>query len=604
MRNVFVLLGFLFAFFVSQTFAADEFRTDYTVDYHVNNDGGTISTQVNFNTKVTNLQSELYVDNYQLSFPSSFNISNITASDDKGSITPNVKTEDNMINIKMKINDPKIGTNTSNDLLLKFTQDNLFRINGNVWEVMLPTITGRQAGNYQVRVHLPPTDKRIAIAKPKPTKIENNVIYWDNPQVKTIYAVFGDKQFYSLDLSYHLANEKLVPVYTEIAFPPDMLHQQIFVDRVEPPPTSVRVDEDGNYMARYDLKPKQKLDVRFRGYAQVFTQPRDELRKIVEARFEKQKGYMLREDKKYWTLSNPASYDHLDTAEAAYKSVVGSLSYDYDRLKNNKSYRLGADTALKNPTRAVCVEFTDAFIALTRSNGVYSREIEGFGFSQDERLRPLSLISDVLHSWPEYYDEENRLWKQVDPTWENTSGIDYFSSFDLDHIAFAIHGKDPEDPPPAGTYKLEDSRDVTVKVAANLPDEDVSLSVKNMSVKTVVSDKDKYKGTVEVVNTGNVTAYDVPITIESAAFKITPDEIAADELPPLGSKKVPFTYSLKSGLTPKEGSITVRAGDGAALTRAVRITPLAQTITIAVSAAVAVILLILLLFFSLHRRKR
>lgn len=599
-----ILVCFLLLCSVIKSHAAEEFRTDYAVDYYVNNDGGAISTRVNFNTKVTNLQSDLYVDNYQLSFPSSFNISNIAASDDRGSITPDVKTADNMITIKMKINDPKIGANTSNNLRLTFSQDNLFKINGNVWEVILPTIAGREAGNYHVRVHLPPTDKQIAIAKPKPTKIENNVIYWDNPPVKTIYAVFGDTQYYSLDLAYHLANEKLIPVYTEIAFPPDTLHQQIVVDRVQPAPTSVRIDEDGNYLARYDLKPKQSLDVRFNGYVQVFAMPRDTLRTLTKDRFETQKDYLLKDDEKYWRLSNPASYDHLDTPEAAYKSVVGSLSYDYERLKNNKSYRLGADAALKNPTKAVCVEFTDAFIALTRSNGVYSREIEGFGFSQDERLRPLSLISDVLHSWPEYYDAENGLWKQVDPTWENTSGIDYFSSFDLDHIAFVIHGKDPEDPPPAGTYKLEDSRDVNVKVVTVIPDANVSFAVKKVAMKSAVSDKERYEGSVEVLNTGNVTAYDVPIAIESPTFNIMPNKIVATQLPPYGSKKIPFTYALKSGVTAREGSITVRAGDGASLTRTIRITPFAETITVAVSAVVAVILLILLLSLTLHRRRR
>jgi hypothetical protein len=568
----------------------------------VNDQGKRIETQVEFNTKITNLQDDVYVDRYQLSFPSSFNIHNITATDDKGPITPDVVTADNNILIKMKLTDPKNGRNTVNTLDLKFTQDNLFKVNGNVWELMLPTIVGRTQGNYSVRIHLPPSDKKIAIAKPKPTRIENNVIYWDNPTVKTIYAVFGDRQFYSLDLSYHIANDRLVPVYTEIALPPDTQYQQIMIDSLEPPPTNVRIDEDGNYMARYDMKSKEKRDVRFKGYATVFVQPREALTKIMAERFVQQKSYLLK-GSKYWNISNPASYKHLTTPESVFKSVVGSLSYDYDRLKNNKSYRLGADTALKNPTKAVCVEFTDSFIALSRINNIHAREIEGFGFSQDERLRPLSLISDVLHSWPEYYDQDNQIWKQVDPTWESTSGIDYFSSFDLDHIAFAIHGRDPEDPPPAGTYKLEDSRDVAVSVIPLVPDEKLILTIKELSTAAVVSDKQQYKGSVEITNTGNVTAYDVPVTIKSNGFSISPKNMVLSELPPMGSKKIEFKYSLAAGFTQNEGTISVNAHDQTSRSRTIRIAPFIQTVTVAVSAAVAAILICLFLFFRLHRKK-
>ncbi|MBI1863502.1 hypothetical protein HYS00_05295 [Candidatus Microgenomates bacterium] len=591
-----------FLVFVFHVQAAEEFKTDYTVDYYVTSQGNAITTSVEFTSKITNLQDDVYVSNYQLSFPASFNLHNIAASDDQGSITPEVKTEDGTILIKSKFNDPKNGKGTTNTLSLKFTQDNLFQVNGNVWEVMLPTIAGRSTGNYAVRIHLPPNNRKISIAKPKPSRIENNVISWDNPQVKTIYAVFGDQQFYNLDLSYHLSNDKLVPVYTEIALPPDTLYQQIFVESIEPPPTNVRVDEDGNYMARYDLNPKDKKDIRFKGFAQIVSEPREAVKSVTRARFARQKSYLLNKSK-YWTISNAASYSHLTTPESVFKSVVGSLSYDYARLQNNKSYRLGADTALKNPTKAVCVEFTDTFIALARENNIYSHEIEGFGFSQDERLRPLSLISDVLHSWPEYYDESTGIWEQVDPTWENTSGIDYFSSFDLDHITFAIHGKDPEDPPPAGTYKLEDSRDVDVKIASSLPEESIVLTAKNMNVATAVSDKQTNSGSVEIVNSGNVTAYDVPITVSSSAFSISPKTLTIDELPPFGSKKITFTYALRPGTTEREGSITVQTGNQSRISRTIRISPFTQAVTIGISAAVALSLLVMAVLFGLHKKR-
>lgn len=587
----------------SRVLADNEFKTDYSVDYYPRVENGEITTAVTFTTTITNLQDNLYVDNYGLSFPASFDITNISASDQKGAVTTSVQKDEENVSVKMKLNTQNVGNNAKTILVLKFDQAKLFEIDGNVWEVMLPTITGREGGSYSVRVHLPPGNKQIAIAKPKPTSIQNGVISWDNPSVKTIYAVFGDRQYYSLDLSYHLANEKVIPIYTEVAFPPDTLHQKIYLESVTPKPNSIRVDSDGNYLARYDINPKQKMTIRYKGAAEVFAQPRDELRALTKKQFEKQKSYLLKESQ-YWTISNPASYKHLNTPEAVYKSVVGSLSYDYERLSDNKSYRLGADTALKNPTKAVCVEFTDTFIALSRSNGIHSREIQGFGFSQDEKLRPLSLISDVLHAWPEYYDEQTGLWNQVDPTWESTSGIDYFSSFDLDHIAFAIHGRDPEDPPPAGTYKYEESRDVHVSAESKLPAEEQRISLRHFTVANVVTDRRTYNGSVDVTNDGNTTLYNVPLAFTSGAFNVLPQQTSIEQLPPLATQKVSFSYSLNTSYKNNEGSIAISAGDSAMTSRTIRITPLVYTLTIVIGAIVAIILLVLLALFTVHKKKR
>jgi len=43
----------------------------------------------------------------------------------------------------------------------------------------------------------------------------------------------------------------------------------------------------------------------------------------------------------------------------------------------------------------------------------------------------------------------------VDPTWGNTTGgVDYFNTFDFDHLAFVVKGISSTYPVPAGGYKL------------------------------------------------------------------------------------------------------------------------------------------------------
>ena len=112
---------------------------------------------------------------------------------------------------------------------------------------------------------------------------------------------------------------------------------------------------------------------------------------------------------------------------------------------------MGALSALNNPTSAVCLEFTDLFVALSRAAGIPAREIDGYAYTNNAHDRPLSLTEDVLHAWPEYYDFDKKAWIMVDPTWGNTTGgIDYFNALDFDHIAFVIKGENSGYPIPAG----------------------------------------------------------------------------------------------------------------------------------------------------------
>ncbi|MBM4402559.1 MAG: hypothetical protein FJ044_04925 [Candidatus Cloacimonetes bacterium] len=63
-------------------------------------------------------------------------------------------------------------------------------------------------------------------------------------------------------------------------------------------------------------------------------------------------------------------------------------------------------------------------------------------------------------------------WVNIDPTWGATTGIDYFSKFDTNHLAFVIKGIDSERPYPAGPYKIEEGKenDVQVSFAEKFPE--------------------------------------------------------------------------------------------------------------------------------------
>ncbi len=241
-----------------------------------------------------------------------------------------------------------------------------------------------------------------------------------------------------------------------------------------------------------------------------------------------------------------------------YSYVTGNLKYNYKRVvKGNQ--RLGASKILNSPDQAVCTEFTDLFIALAREKGIWAREIEGYGFSSDPNLRPLSLISDVLHAWPEYYDQVKNIWVPVDPTWENTSGIDYFSSFDLNHIVFAIHGKQSDYPLPAGMYKTEDSKDIQI-IATNIePDKKNNLKVWLDKLPSRLTEEEEIKGKIFLQNLGNTYLWQTPIKFFSQNIEVVPKEIIIPVLAPYQQGEFDFVLKTNKTKKPVDGLLTINA---------------------------------------------
>ena len=191
-RISFILL--FISCFVMPVHAEDaNFKTDYNVEYVLNENQTALDSRVKFDIKLTNLKTEYYVNKIALAFPKSFVISNVVARDNKGEVVPKVTTDDSRVKIELHFNNPDIGRNTVNSFHLEFDQANLFKINGNIWEVFLPTIEDKTRTSYNIVVHLPPnSNKKLSIAKPKPDSIHGNDITWANPTARTIYAVFGN----------------------------------------------------------------------------------------------------------------------------------------------------------------------------------------------------------------------------------------------------------------------------------------------------------------------------------------------------------------------------------------------------------------------------
>jgi transglutaminase-like putative cysteine protease len=591
-----LLLSFVIFHLSSVSVLAADFKTDYQVDYDLSQSQDNLNSQVNFKIKIINLRSDVYVNKFAISFPNTFSINDLKASDDNGFITPKMTVDEQKTKVELEFSNPAIGKDSINTFFLNFNQANLFKVNGQIWEVVLPVIENNQDESYQITVNLPETtSKKISIAKPKPDSISGNKIFWNNPKTKTIYAVFGDSQVYQTELVYNLKNDQIYPVFTEIAFPPDTIFQKTFIQSISPLPESVYQDEDGNYLGKYFLKPLENKTIIYKSFIQIYTKSRDEVVPVIRKAINEQKNYLLTA-RKYWQINQIDSIKNITQPKEIYDFVTNTLQYNYKKL-SSQNKRLGANAILTNTDQAVCMEFTDLFIAIAREKGIYSREIQGYGFSLDQKLQPLSLSSDILHAWPEYYDLKTENWTAIDPTWGNTSGIDYFSSFDLNHITFAIHGKNPEYPFPAGMYKIEKSRDVSIKPVTIDPVEKKEIIIKGIDFSTTISDEKTYKGKFIIKNNGNSYLWQIPVEVKAKNISIKKGKLMIPVLAPLEEKLIIFDYSASEKNKRIQGMIMINVLQKQFLEQKINIIPFVYTLII----KIFIVFLGLSIFFLIYR---
>ncbi len=463
---VFVLFFNLYLHFTNSTLAAENFATDSTVTYSVDASGKTL---VSHDITIENLNPTLYSTTYQLTLEN-IDATNIRALDAEGKpILFTQNSADHKLNIKLTFPDDVIGNGAKRRFVISYENSNFAVKTGEVWEISIPRLeNSAEFRNYIINLEVPYLLGQEAYISPQPVKSSETAgtkIYTFNKEIISesgVTAGFGQFQVFSFNLTYHLENPLNSTTQTEIAIPPDTAFQKVYLTKLDPKPQNVSIDADGNYLAIYKLTSRQRLDVNAEGMVQIFAGFRPFPQPTIDTLTSNLKPTT------YWQSDDPQIKQlalNLATPEAIYNYVVKTLKYNYARVAPNIQ-RMGAINSLNNPDKAVSMEFTDLFIALCRAAGIPAREINGYAYTENKEFEPISLVADVLHSWPEYYDKNRSVWIPVDPTWGNTSGVDYFSKLDLRHFAFVIHGALDKEPYSPGSYKLgpNPQKDVYISV--------------------------------------------------------------------------------------------------------------------------------------------
>lgn len=494
--------------------ASGEFETRFHSTYEVDENA---AARVTHKISLTNLSANIYASEYSVTVGST-DVRSAQAFDEKGGLRISSSAGENNTTLTAFLDQrPAVGLGKTRTFSLQYLTPDAASKVGRVLEINIPkTANANEFADYSITIVVPKKFGSPSKVIPDYTSIketsQNSIVSFNKEQLKSgVTAVFGTKQSFLLKLTYYLENKSPSKAEKTIALVPDTPRQRVEYKNLNPRPKKIETDSDGNWLAVYDVPAGEELAVTAEAVAEV------NLESGYPILTGNPEDYLGETD--YWQVQDPTIKqlaEKLKTPKEIYDFVTETLSYDYSRAQNGGE-RKGAAAALAVPNESICTEFTDLFIALSRAAGIPAREHDGFAFTTNEKLRPLSLKKDILHAWPEYWDKDRRQWIEVDPTWaKTTGGIDYFSKLDLSHITFVIHGKSATSPAPAGFYKTKDSQTKTVLVE---PTEAETATAPKIMVSAYIpellSNWKKNKIKFEIANRGGTAVYDLPVLVDS-----------------------------------------------------------------------------------------
>lgn len=441
---IFLLLFILFIISFSPTYGTNEFTTNQEIIYQFNDLG---IAQVEHKISIVNNFSQFYPKVYSLSL-SGIKASDVQSFDDSGNIPINITQNKDNLELSLKLTNPKTGKDQVSAFTIKFRSDTLAIKKGKTWEISMPQFQDSLSANTNLKLMIPISYGKLS-SSPTGATISTDSQYTTinfakYNQKNKLILTFGEYQLFNFNLKYYVQNTTNQSGIFSIPIPPDTSNQKIILSSINPTPLKIESDSDGNWLAQYQISANSSIDVNAVGQVKIGQNPNY-----------KNKSLPILISQLYWPIENQKIVDlanKYNSPKQIYDYVISTLNYDFNRINN--SARRGALSALQNPETSLCTDFTDVFISIARAANIGAREIQGYAYSNNTDIKPLSIGTDVLHAWPEYYDITSQKWIPIDPTWgKTTGGINYFDDLDLNHLTLVIHNSKSDSPAVAGSYK-------------------------------------------------------------------------------------------------------------------------------------------------------
>ncbi len=559
--TIFLLISNLFLWpkTISATEETKSFSINLESNYQINANGKTLVTQ---KFTIRNLTPEYFINRYGIII-SSTNLENIRVTDNGVALEPQITKLTGQTSIGISFEEQILGEGKSRELIISYLDSDIANISGKILEINIPALADiDQYDQYQLNLLVPNIFGPVSRISPSDFTVKKtgdfDTFHYENLQGEAVSAIFGDKQVFDLKLSYYLNNPNSQNALTQITLPPETPNQRVHYHQLDPLPKSIKVDADGNFIATYEVPANNSFKVELFAQVLLTLQADPNIRALPVL-----PDHLLAE--KFWETDDSQLQDvasTLNTAKDINQFVVDTLSYTTEDL-SGQFYRLGAATSFlpENRIFATCQEFTDLFVTLARIKQIPAKRIIGFAYSNNEELRPISVVGDVLHAWPAFYNQDTNNWQEIDPTWQNTTnGIDYFSKFDLNHITFAINGISSTLPYPAGSYQTDiqaQEKKIYVEFSQNeFPDIPPQIDL-NLEAKKVLDFTVPGQYLLTISNQTGQTWYFAKLSLEGESVSVNSTAAWPQLIVPFQELSIPVSVYNKDSLIGKQSLINI-----------------------------------------------
>ena len=202
---------------------AEEMKNNYIAEYFIPSPSRTTQADVHYSITLQNPTGKEASEQFLISIPSSFRATDIAGVVNEKTVAVQSSLEQNQLNIIVPLatdEDLKDKLNIS----LNFKQENILTQQGQVYELLIPTLLPSLKTESSVLVHLPAELRNsVILSKPMFSSRTSDTLSWNRVDGKTIQVAFGKGQNFAVKLRYQLENSSPLPSKATVAFPPDTI---------------------------------------------------------------------------------------------------------------------------------------------------------------------------------------------------------------------------------------------------------------------------------------------------------------------------------------------------------------------------------------------
>lgn len=389
-------------------------------------------------------------------------------------------------------------------LYLNYTSYGLIVKSGKLRDVYVPAfsseyrfVTETTSEEVFTRVIVPNDFGQINFATPDNRITEdgsNRIITFQKESLvgETGWIQVGVEQYYEFKITQPVKSTTGAGFFQNkyrVLIPRDIksgpISQKVFYTNISPAPTNSFIDKDGNTFLEFSFLGNVDGEIIIEGYS-ILTQDntiqyRDSgtLSQIPEE--------ILRENTspaRFWESNSPEIIEVADILKSqvrgedksVYELIANTYRYVIDKIDYSEVKRFGINErqgalATLLGGAAVCMEYSDLFIALMRAQGIPARGAFGYGYSAldvDEQE------DTINHQWAEVYIPSIGEWVAVDTTWGENG--DELIGGDLNHFYTHVASISPEVPSTTevefyGRLNTVPEKTMTVVATENIPSE-------------------------------------------------------------------------------------------------------------------------------------